>query len=164
LLFQDGSNGEVVPLPEEASGKGQIRYPCAGARETANATANTQSMNFRLKLFINKSVWCRSYAFPALGLFYFNYLSAILIFFPLTGAWLPVPTRLAGGWQPCIVIPFYLIPNNHPTSLGRDNKSIINSGIWPGVEKMKHYGIIPIYPARISLLIAPTIYFTVAAA
>ena len=86
LLFQDGSNGEVVPLPEEASGKGQIRYPCAGARETANATANTQSMNFRLKLFINKSVWCRSYAFPALGLFYFNYLSAILIFFPLTGA------------------------------------------------------------------------------
>jgi hypothetical protein len=96
-----------------------------------------------------------------------NLLYCIIFYFLLfhrTGAWLPVPTRLAGGWQPCIVIPFYLIPNNHPTSLGRDNKSIINSGIWPGVEKMKHYGIIPIYPARISLLIAPTIYFTVAAA
>jgi hypothetical protein len=48
--------------------------------------------------------------------------------------------------------------------LGRDYKSIINSGIWPGVERMKHNGIIPIYPTRISPLIAPAIYFTVAAA
>jgi len=69
LAFQDGSNCEVVPPLEGASGKGQVRYPCAGACETANATANSQSMSFKLGLFINKSVWCRSYAFPALGLF-----------------------------------------------------------------------------------------------
>ena len=75
-----------------------------------------------------------------------------------------IPPRLAGGWQPRIVIPFYSIPNNHPTSLSRDNKSVINSWIWPRIEKMKHNGIIPIYPARIFPLITPTVYFTVAAA
>jgi hypothetical protein len=26
-------------------------------------------MSFKLELFINKSVWCQSYAFPALGIF-----------------------------------------------------------------------------------------------